>query len=554
MREYQRLGRVRSCISGFADDESGNATLWSLTWLLGFALMAGLAIDSTNGWRNKTMLQSTADAAALAGAMDIPNPLREIPYDPSPGAYSDLKANVRLYAEKNMPQGRFGTYLRATADETDERNDVHLGHWDGRRFTPAIKFSTPTERPLNGIRVRAGQTHERNNPVATALLHMIGRDGWDVRVEAVAMRGHDTCYDHSFMSRQKICQMTNSSWSTGYCLYGDGGLFLRPGNTWAEGAGGVTPTDAPNNIDEDNYENGFSLRRDDSLGVPMVDRIPEIANLVLRGGSMYAQPKFLSVGEGVVRLEIDSIGSNADLDESFLDADARIQVASLGGFGSIMGLIAAASSGPGHGGGAGASDDAGRGGGGFGCPQARSPGSQVDPIPEEFDLTEGVTFASGVQLDPMLPKGRIYYHEGSGPITIDGHLQNVTIVSWGKFDIRRGSVLEDVTLITLDTSPGTDGISMNGSVQLGDTLDDCDPEGGVKLYAMGSITGSAKAQFNGALLVSGGSIGFAAQADGAQGVTAYAAGNVFLTSGNTFSACGVPVTLPDEVFEAALVR
>ena len=147
----------------------------------------------------------------------------------------------------------------------------------------------------------------------------------------------------------------------------------------------------------------------------------------------------------------------------------------------------------------------------------------------------------------------MHYHESSDPITIIGELRNVTILSHGKFDIKEGSALEDVTLVSLDTSKGGgDGISLNGSVRLGDTLENCDPEGGVKLYAMGSITGSAKTQFNGALLVSGGSIGFAAQADGTQGVTAYAAGNIFLTSQNTLPSCGVPVTLPDEVFEAVL--
>lgn len=116
--------RLRSAAQRFTWEEDGSATIWCLLWLLLFVGMAGLAIDSTNGFRNKTMLQSTADVAALAGVMDVPNPQRKVAYDPD--GYDDVKTSAITFAHKNQGMNKeyFGSYL------LDDGDGIQIGSWD----------------------------------------------------------------------------------------------------------------------------------------------------------------------------------------------------------------------------------------------------------------------------------------------------------------------------------------------------------------------------------------------------------------------------------------
>ena len=57
---------VRS--TSFWQDDRGAGTLFGLLWFVLLVGITGMAVDITDGLRNRTMLQATADAAALAGA------------------------------------------------------------------------------------------------------------------------------------------------------------------------------------------------------------------------------------------------------------------------------------------------------------------------------------------------------------------------------------------------------------------------------------------------------------------------------------------------------
>ncbi len=62
---------VRS--TSFWQDDRGAGTLFGLLWFILLVGITGMAVDVTDGLRNRTMLQATADAAALAGAIDLPD-------------------------------------------------------------------------------------------------------------------------------------------------------------------------------------------------------------------------------------------------------------------------------------------------------------------------------------------------------------------------------------------------------------------------------------------------------------------------------------------------
>ncbi len=63
--------RVR--IYEFARDEHGAGIIMGLLWFILLVGITGMAVDTTNGFRNRTMLQATADSSVLAGAIDLPN-------------------------------------------------------------------------------------------------------------------------------------------------------------------------------------------------------------------------------------------------------------------------------------------------------------------------------------------------------------------------------------------------------------------------------------------------------------------------------------------------
>ncbi len=56
----------------FLNDELGGGTIMGLLWFILLVGITGLAVDTINGFRNRTMLQAAADAAALGGAIDLP--------------------------------------------------------------------------------------------------------------------------------------------------------------------------------------------------------------------------------------------------------------------------------------------------------------------------------------------------------------------------------------------------------------------------------------------------------------------------------------------------
>ena len=214
--------RLRVRMRAFVDCEDGSATVWSLTWLLGFAIMAGVAIDSSNGWRNKTMLQSTTDAAALAGAMSLPNLELEAGY--VEGAYGDVLEAAELYAGKNMARtaeeaGTNGGPVFGEYTDRD-REDILIGHWDHDVVPPEFLRG---QAPVNAVRVFGSlvEGEARNNGIGTALLHIVGLANWDVRAVSTAIAGHDPCLDGGIVARGELkMEATRSTIEGDVCVHG----------------------------------------------------------------------------------------------------------------------------------------------------------------------------------------------------------------------------------------------------------------------------------------------------------------------------------------------
>jgi Flp pilus assembly protein TadG len=92
----------------FLNDELGGGTVMGLLWFILLVGITGLAVDTINGFRTRTMLQATSDAdadsAALAGVIDLPNEAMAV-------------ASAVAYSAGNMPATLYGSVLKAGAPD-----------------------------------------------------------------------------------------------------------------------------------------------------------------------------------------------------------------------------------------------------------------------------------------------------------------------------------------------------------------------------------------------------------------------------------------------------
>ena len=96
----------------FLNDEQGGGTIMGLLWFILLVGITGLAVDITDGLRSQTMLQATADAAALASVIDLPDEAAAV-------------ATAVSYSDANMSEDDYGTVLIEA--------DVDIGSWDHTR-------------------------------------------------------------------------------------------------------------------------------------------------------------------------------------------------------------------------------------------------------------------------------------------------------------------------------------------------------------------------------------------------------------------------------------
>jgi Flp pilus assembly protein TadG len=204
-------------IRKFIGDETGGYTVWSLIWFSLYVAMGGLAVDVTDAYRNRTLLQSTADAAALAGVMSLPDT-------------ADAVAQAVGYAENNMAV--------ATNGHVVDPAEVYTGNWD----TDAESF-TVNGTPLNAVYVVARRAGENENPLATNFLRIIGLQKFDINVDAVAIKFVPSCLTQNGLVAANQVDVTSGNSFSGICIHGqndiedpahDYAVEFNNGNTYGD--------------------------------------------------------------------------------------------------------------------------------------------------------------------------------------------------------------------------------------------------------------------------------------------------------------------------------
>lgn len=164
-----RVGTPQSRFSRFRHDQKGAVAAMaavSLVVILGFG---AFAIDMSYAYATRNMLQVTAEAAALAGAPELPD-------------QAAVVAKALEYVEENMPAANHGTVL--------ESSDIVLGHWD-----PINEIWSPNVTPFNAVEVTTRRSTENDNRLNLFLSPILGLGFLDMETSAVAYARNPTAWD-----------------------------------------------------------------------------------------------------------------------------------------------------------------------------------------------------------------------------------------------------------------------------------------------------------------------------------------------------------------------
>lgn len=199
----------------YVHSEFGGATGWSLFIFAAIAVVAGLAIDGSNGMRAQEHLKSTADIAAHTGVVELA------------GGASDLEIQraAETMAQVNMPVAIYGDVVG------DTETNVLVGHYDGVSFSEG-------DTPRNAVRVDLSMSEASGNPVRTFLLGFIGQDSWDVNVSSLITYddtglcdGNDGIYAHG-----EVKITSSADIGANFCIFSKVAVELSNHNVFTTGA------------------------------------------------------------------------------------------------------------------------------------------------------------------------------------------------------------------------------------------------------------------------------------------------------------------------------
>lgn len=228
-------------LEDFSEDESGIGTVWALFWLILCFSMGGLAIDATNVWKVHTILQSTADSAALAGVYELQARDDEGLSQSNGYIKSNAVSQADTYATLNMNASRYGDVLLP--------DDIHLGYWDivDRTFT-IIEDGTPgsgdySDGPADAVRVITRQSGTgATSAVGTFFLRFVGFDRFTVATEAIASTFVSLCEYDGMKAIGKVKLSTGQRFYNEFCIHGEKGISAAHDNFFGVDVITSTPT------------------------------------------------------------------------------------------------------------------------------------------------------------------------------------------------------------------------------------------------------------------------------------------------------------------------
>jgi Flp pilus assembly protein TadG len=163
------------------------------------------------------------------------------------------------------------------------------------------------------------------------------------------------------------------------------------------------------------------------------------------------------------------------------------------------------------------------------------PASTVEYVSNAIPLT----VASCNVTMSNLTSGRIHIIDCNSTLTLGGNFAKVAIVTSAPIRFSHGTVFEDAIIATESTdSMSLKGPSGNNNKVTFGKNDACAPGGGVQLVTKGGAHFAAGLNIYGSQILAAGSINFAANADGIEGVSMVSGDTVSGTSNMKMGYCG----------------
>ena len=206
---FAPFNRFTRALHSFRDDERGVGSTFAIFMALICIGVGGLAIDTSNAWQTRQHLQTTADAAAQAGALILAYPSES-------GTQTPYSEALEL-ASVNMPSERYGTVLR--------QEDIVVGRWD----VNARVMDTSSAFP-NAVQVTTRMDDTNGNPAKTFLLKLIGFNYWRISTVAVAMYDVAQCHKDGLVAGGIVDLTSNNGFYSGMCVHGQQGVEMNSNN------------------------------------------------------------------------------------------------------------------------------------------------------------------------------------------------------------------------------------------------------------------------------------------------------------------------------------
>jgi len=201
-----KIQLVRKTFATFVTDEGGMVTHLALVVLMIVLLFSGIAVDSTNAWRVKYILQTAADAAAHAAIMKLPD------------------ENAALDAALELANDNLAPISSQSAITQDA---VEFGNWN-----PDLRVFSTEETPINSVKVTATRSSANTvpNPLPTFFLRFSGFKNWDIQVKSVAYLSSQKCSSADISSNGIVAFNSENDFYNGFCVQAAQGLTLDTHN------------------------------------------------------------------------------------------------------------------------------------------------------------------------------------------------------------------------------------------------------------------------------------------------------------------------------------
>ena len=458
----------------FLADQNGSATPLLIGFAIIFIVVGGLAVDYNKAVAERTQLQLATDTAAHTGLYTWTQTIADI----------DESRQTALSMT-------FGMLPEVAYRDAMATGDIEFGFWNPvtGTFTEDETFVEDKDDPrASAVRAFAELEPERGNASRNIFLSIIGQDTFTVRASTIYASYYPPCFNEGFVANGIVDMQSNSNYTDGFCIHSNTYVSLNQNNFFEPGTVVSMPNLAELDIPSSGFEKNEGLQaalRQGRYRLRILNELPNMFASLRAGSSAFADVAGVAGPVDVLYpLDLPTNGNGGPTQAQIDYAVSELANDNIAAYESL--------------------------------PTFEFDNGKKTLTPDSFPAAN-----------------RIYRIDcsGNGDITLSaGTFSSFALVTNCPVKTSNGTVLDEVLL-------ATEGDVSASHLQIG--LDDsCAPGGGASIWTYGDFNAASGLQGFGAQMLALGDIDFAAQADGIEGVSFIADGEINGTSQNDMGFCG----------------